>query len=84
MPKSPDIKFRGGVGSLWVLLRRGHEMSIAALYDAAYPHSPCDESRLRQQRVGKSISAMNARLAKEGFKIMPGNARRTYRLRRVG
>lgn len=82
--KAPAIKFRGGVGVLWSLLGRGHEMPIVALYEAAYAHMPCGEARVQQMRVGKSISAMNARLAKEGFKIMPGAARRTYRLRRVG
>lgn len=39
--------------------------------------------RLQQQRVGSVIARLNKILVPLGFIIKPGDARRTYRLRRI-
>lgn len=77
-------KFIGAMDRVWSLLRRGREVPVDEIYSAAYTHKPLHTPRIRQQYAGAIISALNARLASEGKRIVPGEQRRTYRVSQVG
>jgi len=71
--------------ALWALLRRGHNVSVEALFAARYSDPPFSGFSLRrkQQYVGKIISDINKQLGVFDHRIVPGKPRGTYVLRSI-
>ena len=69
-------------GRILESLLSGADMSIDTLYaeHVADEWNQETDPRKRQQHAGAIVSQLNRKLQKLGFKIVPGVARRTYRL----
>lgn len=65
--------------ALWQQLGRGHERRISTLCALLLDPVPTN-TRAQQQRVGSTLTKLNRKLAPFKLRIMPGRARRTYRL----
>ena len=66
-------------GRILEALSSGADVPIDALYEQHVAGEETDP-RKRQNHVGAIVSQLNVKLRSMGFKIVPGVARRTYRL----
>lgn len=63
------------------MVNSGKDVPISRIYYKL--HTIKREHREQQQLIGATISRLNKRLAEHGYKIKPGDKRRTYRLRKI-
>lgn len=59
---------------------RDEDVAIWTLYSAVFPQAPTIQPIQQQQKLGPYISRLNRRLRGERIAVVPGVARRTYRL----
>jgi hypothetical protein len=69
-------------GAILYMVHLGKDVPISKIYYKL--HTIKREHREQQQLIGATISRLNKRLAPLGYRITPGNERRTYRLRKIG
>jgi hypothetical protein len=63
------------------LLKNEADVAISKIYYKL--HTTKREHREQQQLIGATISRLNRRLTEHGYRIKPGDKRKTYRLRKI-
>jgi hypothetical protein len=63
------------------LVSSGKDVAISKIYYKL--HTIKREHREQQQLIGATISRLNKRLVALGYRIAPGEKRKTYRLRKI-
>jgi hypothetical protein len=63
------------------LLKNEADVAISKIYYKL--HTIKREHREQQQLIGATISRLNKRLVAHGYRIAPGEKRKTYRLRKI-
>ena len=66
-----------------LLLSRKGPVSVPCLFRAVNTTPGIYDNRQQQQRLGGPVTELNRRLRQDGYVVVPGEPRGTYRLRKV-